>query len=852
MILLSTYKELLAHFDRDNINKEQFLIEHLLDVANMAKQTGSKINIGAMCELIGLLHDLGKCSKSFQRYIKGQYKGRVNHSSAGGVLIGYLKKHVEQKHDVDSILRSNGCKPRVWTIYKEMLQYPILAHHGLYDIIDADSNYRTNIRLGYVTDDTYNLDKEYLPFFHYLNSEYELLNNKSIYDLYLNGFLEYIKIYKKLRGMAASIIGENKTKRKALNFYYGAFVRLLLSILKDADIYSASNYFKIDKDKTYSSNQMNDIWNQMSDSIEDIYSKFRNKENKTQLDIVRTELADTLYSFAGLYDKGVYKLNMPVGAGKTYAALRYSIANAKKFIKSRIFYCTAFLSVLEQNANAIKEVIGDCYVLEHHSNMIEDIDEEVKDVDEEYELYIYLKDSWESPAILTTIVQLSNTLFKGKAANLRRFCKLIDSVIIIDEIQSLPIKAIYNFNLMTNFLAQIMNCNILHCTATQPELDSKQALKYPCVYGQDGQHTSLITTTPTSVVFDRVEYYSLLGEDLHTKLDTVNLIQHIKKELKEEMSALIVLNTKSAVSMLYNGLLGEEMLNSDHYEIIYLTTNQCPFHRLQIISNMKIHLRELREGRSQKKIICVSTKLVEAGVDIDFDVVYRSLAGIDSVIQCGGRCNREGKRDYKGKLFIFEYSDENLRYLPDLAKQRRAGRTALRMLAGQATDGNSLDIDKACKYYFNKLYLNDEMQGKNLDFPIKDNDTILDLLTTNPLGLGNYQNKHGKRPTFYLRQGFKTASKNFNLIDEDSISVIVEYQNIDLLNALYEAIEKKDYPLIKMLLRKLQPYTINIRRIADYGKYITKLLGGEILILSSEAYDAKIGLYKGELELLAF
>src|SRR5699024_11119862 len=369
---------------------------------------------------------------------------------------------------------------------------------------------------------------------------------------------------------------------------------------------------------------------------------------------------------------------MPVGSRKTYASLRYSIANSKQFHKSRVFYCTAFLSVLEQIAYLIKDVWGDEYVLEHHSNIIEDFEGNGDEEDEkEYQFYEYLKESWESPVVLTTIVQFSNTMFKHWSSNIRRFSKLINSVIIIDEIQSLPTKVVYNFNLMTNFLTHIMNCNILHCTATQPNFDNRDALKYPCFYGDKSEKSSIIRSIENSEVFDRVDYYSLLGGNLNTVLNTGEILSHIRGQLKDEKSALIVLNTKKAVSNLYNELLKNDEIRDLDCEIVYLTTNQCPSHRLEIIEKMKKRLRDLRDHREQKKLICVSTKLVEAGVDIDFDLVYRSLAGIDSIIQCGGRCNREGKKTSKGKLFIFEYEDENLKYLPDLEKQRIAARSAL-------------------------------------------------------------------------------------------------------------------------------------------------------------------------------
>ena len=755
-------------------------------------------------------------------------------------------------YDIDSLLDSKRVKIKVWDLYKEILQYPILAHHGLYDIIDNNFDYRTGIRLDYDKDGEYDFARKGLSFFNFLNKEYERLNNKSVYDLYYEGFIEFIEIDKKLRNMVSRLDSKSHEK-KALYFYYGALVRLLLAILKDADIYDSSNYYRKYKDKVYCRNELDMIWGQMEDAIEDLYDGFNNKVNKSELDIVRTDLSNKIYKFSKRNNKGAYKLSMPVGSGKTFAALRYSIANAEKFHKSRIFYCTAFLSVLEQNASLIKEVLGDEYILEHHSNIVENFEENGDEEDQkEYLVHEYLKESWESPVVLTTIVQFSNTMFKDKSSNIRRFAKLINSVIVIDEVQSLPTKVIYNFNLMTNFLTCIMNCNILHCTATQPNFDNRDVLRYPCFYGDKLKESSIIHSIQNPEVFDRVDYYSLLGEDLNTVLNTEEIVSHIKGQLENEMSALIVLNTKRAVSNLYNELLENGRIQDLDCEIIYLTTNQCPKHRLEIIEKMKKRLKNLRDDKGRKKLICVSTKLVEAGVDIDFDLVYRSLAGIDSIIQCGGRCNREGKKSSKGKLFIFEYGDESLKYLPDLEKQRTAAKSALRSLRRESFIDSRINIEKACDYYFRKLFSNEEAEGKYLEYPINKEDTILNLLTTNPIGKADYRIKHDKKPYFKLKQEFKTAAVNFDLIKENTISVIVHYNNAELIESLYEAIDCNNYYDIKMILKKLQPYTIAIRRSEEYENYVSKELDGEIFILNKEAYDEKVGLLKGGLQSLIY
>lgn len=853
---MNDYNEALAHYGEDN--QKQLLIDHLFKVGNRARDLGCEVKLGNSSQLIGLLHDFGKVDKKFQAYIRGAYKGRVNHSSAGAIIIEHISEEVYNVYHIKGVLESKNLKINVWNLYKEILQYPILSHHGLYDIIDNNFNYRTASRLDLQERTNEESIVRNLEFFNMINQSHINLYNNSIYNLYYKGFQEFIKIYKSIIKLSKNtILKSNQNykihRMKSRHFYFGALVRLLLSILKEADIYDSSNYYKTEKDKTYSQKELDSIWEGMGQTFTELYEEFSKKSEKSELDIIRTEFSNEAYDFSHKFDKGAFKLDLPVGSGKTFTSFRYGIENARKFHKKRIICCTAFLSVLEQNASTITEVLGSQYILEHHSNIIEDyeVDEEEQDK-KDYEVSEYLKESWESPVLLTTLVQLSNTMFKHKASNIRRFSKLINSVIIVDEIQSLPTKAIYNFNLMTNFLTEIMNCTVVHSTATSPSFDNNETLNYPCNYGNELGETSIIKTIKNKEVFSRVDYYSLLDKETNNKFNRQDLISHIKNQLKTEKSALIVLNTKRAVDNLYQALNEDTVLKEDNIEIIYLTTNQCAKHRLEIIENMKNRLKDLRKYENERKIICISTKLVEAGVDIDFDIAYRSLAGIDSIIQVGGRCNREGKKESKGNLFIFKYEDENLKDLPEIQRQISASETALKILNND-TELDKIDIEKACDYYFHKLYLNEEGRGNNLEYVLKKQDnTILNLLSSNAKLKENYEQKTGEKANFTLKQSFKTAAMEFDLIKEDTITVIVHYKNEKIINSLYESINSYDFYNIKTLLKKLQPYTISVRNIGKYENYITKELDGEILILNQEAYDYKVGLTKGELQTLYF
>lgn len=244
-------------------------MDHLFVVSELSKKIGNIVELKSICELLGLLHDFGKYRHEFQLYIMGEYRGTVNHTSAGARILEYIEVEIRRVH-FDEVNQ----KQKIWNLYKEILQYPILSHHGLYDIIDKDYNYRTKIRLDYNSNSEE--VKRDLEFFNFLNAEYLGKNNKSIYDLYCEGFTEFEKIYLKLKDMARKFT-EKIDMKKALYFYYGALIRLLLSILKEADIYDSSNYYRTNKDIVYSMDDLSTIWNQMGNLMDDLYAMFEKK-----------------------------------------------------------------------------------------------------------------------------------------------------------------------------------------------------------------------------------------------------------------------------------------------------------------------------------------------------------------------------------------------------------------------------------------------------------------------------------------------------------------------------------------------------------------------------------------------
>ena len=835
-------KQPLAHkkIDEQELHHCQLLTDHLLNVGNMAGSIGVHVELESLMTLIGYLHDLGKADTVFQDYLNGVTSKRVNHSSAGAKYLLYV---------LETDKRFSIVKNQIELQYfKEIMIYTIQSHHGLYDVVDINTYENRSIeRLDYNKLDAYNFEEDVLEFAKIFNSYLVSIGKDNINKLIEQGYNEFKEIFTRIKQLAKQN-PLSKTDKKVyvteVQYYISCFTRLCVSILKEADIYDSANAFVNKKQKLFNQEELQNVWEEGYNNIEKIYKNYEKNPNPSKLNLTRTEMANKAKMFARQSKEGIYQLELPTGAGKTQASLRYALVNSREYQKQRIFYITAYLSVLEQNAKDIREIINnEPLILEHHSNVIldtENLDESTTD-SKDYKDIGYLMDSWESPYILTTMVQFFNTLFKGQANSIRRFCKLINSVIIIDEVQSLPLKTMYNFNLMMNFMKTIMHCNIVHCTATQPYFDSK-VLKYPIYYGDNNNNNIQIVDKDlsNSSCFNRVNYLNLTGKDAVRKISTDDLVKNIKTNLNKVNSCLVVLNTKAAVLDLYNALLDR----ISNVKIVYLTTNLCAAHRLNLIDEMKEILVENRRSNKQQRLICISTQLIEAGVDLDFDCVYRSMAGLDSIIQCAGRCNREGKLRIndqlaKGNIYIINYAEEKLHNLPDIKQTINASQEAIRSL--KLKDGKTeIPIKQIKKHYFYKYYV--ENKSELFYWKSKNDSSMIDNLSYNSSRRVGHSQIFNRKYPYKIAQSFKTAADQFQLIENDTIPLLVYYQNHDLMDQLEEAIERRELKEISTLLKRLQRTTINVYPSKKLEPYISHALDGKILILNEYYYDEKLGI----------
>ena len=789
---------ILAH--KDNNGNVQSLQDHSFNVATKAREDANVIDQGDILFLLGLYHDLGKANQEFQDKLLLHPNKHVDHSSAGA-------RYLLQK--IQICLKSLNVEKKDREFFQEICAYVISSHHGMYDILLQDetinaSQYTYN-RLRYrIMEGTEpsHYQEDIVPFAQKLESRLPYYGYSSLDDLIKKSFENYQKAWSNLKWSDES----------EKDFYSSCFIRLYLSLLKNADILDTINAYGVIVQPLKSEER--ELNQSYLNAIEEKYRGFG--KPTTRLNEIRLQISERVKERGENDSAGIYRLDLPTGAGKTNLSMRYAFHQLVKQKKSRFFYITPFLSVLEQNASEIKKITGDAGVLEHHSNVIHQND----DNDDKNTLMLdYLIDSWDSQIILTSMVQFFQTLFKTKSSNIRRFSNLANSVLILDEVQSLPIEVTTLFNLTMNFLNKVMNTSIILCTATQPAYDST-AITHRLDYGgKNNECPDIVELSHDEMeVFARTELRKFKEENQNTRLS--ELVDFV---LENSESILAIFNTKKTVDKFY--MMLEGLTDRPLYQ---LSTNMCAQHRFDMISEIKQHLK------NGVPIICISTQLIEAGVDVDFNQVIRSYAGIDSIVQASGRCNREGKRQ-KGQVTLVNLmnEEEDISRLKEVKNKKKATEDIL--------DKNSSPIDtsRLNSEFFESYYTNNK---SSMDYSLSSpEESVFDYLS---------KNKFQLRPNFIgrMKQAFKTAGKKMNLINNETIGVLVPYgAGIEKLSRLEELCESNypsegEYQIIKRLLKELQSYTVNVREHDPILEATKSYLNGNVLVLSDGYYHEKKGI----------
>ncbi len=754
----------VAHYQSDDW-KVQTVYEHLKGVSAIAKEFTAKIGLPEAGEILGLLHDLGKYSQSFQTYIQSAtgllnydiddefvdvkaFKGKIDHSTAGAQWIWQRFSKCGFKGE----------------LVGQILSVCLASHHG--GMIDCLRVEGTN---GFLKRIDKSEERTHLQ-------ECLKAADKSLIDslesIATENFLKQV-----LKTLTAVVSPDKEEHGRLKHMRLGFFTRFLFSCLIDADRIDSAD-FEMPENNALRRKKGVD-WQIAINRLEEKLVGF---EVRNHVDEIRNKISHhCLDRSSG--PQGIYTLTVPTGGGKTFASMRFALYHAKKHKLDHIIYIIPYTSIIDQNAREIRKVLerhgeNSVWVLEHHSNL-------------EPELQTWhsklFSENWDAPVIFTTMVQFLEVLFGGGTRGARRMHNLANSVIIFDEVQSLPVNCVHLFCNGLQFLTDHANTTAVLCTATQPLLDGVNS-DYGALTIPHGNELA----GDTAALFQqlkRVEIQDLTRVGGWKKEEIADMAL---KQMREKDNCLVIVNTKDWAKKLYEQCRPKV----EEKAIFHLSTNLCPAHRKKILEAVQDRLSK------KSSVLCISTQLIEAGVDVDFNSVVRFLAGLDAIAQAAGRCNRNGNH-FISEVYVVNPDKEAINFLEDI----KIGRDKTKRVLDEANHEDFLSPSAMERYFFYYFY----ERAKDMKYDLTEQqagrrDTLLNLLSDNPLNVGREKNR--QKAAFGLQQSFKAAGKAFKVIDAPTRSVIVQYEEGREIVAGLCADPAPAKALV--LFRKAQQYSVNL------------------------------------------
>ncbi len=739
-----------------NASKQSWhrLAAHLADVARLAAERGAKFDAADWARAAGLLHDLGKYSQEFQEKLEGLAR-HVDHSTIGAKL-------AVDRHGLQGSL----------------LAYIIAGHHaGLANGTKAGPPRPLAQRLT----PTYIAG---LPKIGGWEGEIEGLLPAS-----LNEPLP-------LRGVARDHIG----------FASALFTRMLFSALVDADRIDTEAFFL----KSYGAPQLRGQWSNnlkglrfgLEHHLATLLAQARSKGG--DVNAARAEILASARRMAG-ETPGLFSLTVPTGGGKTLASLAFALDHAVKHGLDRIIYVIPFTSIIEQTAGVFRTALApheDC-IIEHHS-AVHEVDADWRESDmQSGERARLAAENWDAPIIVTTAVQFFESLFANRTSPCRKLHNIASSVVILDEVQTLPLHLLRPCVAVLDELARGYSSSIVLCTATQPAILATRPDGSPGFKGGLQRVTVREIAPKPKQLYERLARVTVRAPIKLASDDAlVSCLRHHKR-------VLCIVGTRRHARELF-----AKIRDTERDGVYHLSASLCPVHR-----SAKLH--EIKQLLNANGAPCrlIATTVIEAGVDVDFPAVFRAMAGLDSIAQAAGRCNREGSlRCEESIVQPFEMDDRST--IPELRKFEDAARTVLRT-AEYAADPLSLEAIEA---YFGELYWKQETGHED--------------------GLDPSNITH--RETYSINQKgisipFADIAKQFRMIESDMEPVIVPFDN-RARDALAE-LERAEH--IRPVARRLQPYMVNVprsaftelRQVGRIEPVAEHRLGDQFMRLSDEGYE---------------
>ena len=690
------------------LDEWHLLEEHLNGTADLAKSFADEFNCGEWGYLAGLWHDIGKYSDDFQN-----------------MLLASADAHIETSPGRVDHSTAGG----IYAVEKfnnggRIFSYLVAGHHAGLTDWQTDTAGRKSL-------------------IHRLQNT-GLLNNVPFSDI------------------PRHIMDQTFPKQRFITKEgHALWIRMLYSCLVDADFLDTEAFFdpgKAKERKDYPSLKylLNAFNSFMTEKLAVAANTLVNKKRAEILSqcITKSE-----------HNPEIFTLTVPTGGGKTLSSMAFALNHAVKYDKRRIIYVIPYTSIIEQTAEQFRNIFKDG-VIEHHSNV------DISDESIETARSRLACENWDAPVIVTTSVQFFESLFSNRSSRCRKLHNIVNSVVVLDEVQLLPPDKLNPILHAMKELHSNYNVTFILSTATQPALGMHKSVDF---HFEGLGETVEIMDNPVALheAFKRVVVK--VPDDFMIPCEWDDLAN----ELGKQSSVLCIVNRRDDCRSLYDLMPGKGE------DTFHLSALMCGEHRSKMINMIKLRLKDNIPTR------VISTQLVEAGVDLDFPSVYRALSGLDSIAQAAGRCNREGLLD-KGRVVVFTPPSKfPAGYL------RQAGEIGRRLLAQKCKD---LLSPERFEQFFKELYW---LQGDNLD-------------------------KHGilkdLAPDSELRFSFLSASRKFKIIDESQYApVIVSYEDG---GRLIEMLKRRGHE--RWLMRKLQRYVVNL------PKYIHTKLYSEGAIVEAQ------------------
>ncbi len=718
----------------------QTLIDHLTGVADLAAGFASRFDCADWAYLAGLWHDLGKAQDAFQRRLRGESVA-VEHSLAGA------------QH---ALRLGQAGLPLAWVI---------AGHHGgLANWIASTDGGPTPLKQ-------------------------RLFQNRASDEPWRDGLPEST-LERALPPLPSFLEGRPDSDGIRWKRSFAFWVRMLFSSLVDADYLDTERFMQPEGAAVRGGyDAIGDLWGRLETHLTSLVDSLPESARETPVNRVRAAILRECIARAES-PPGVFSLSAPTGGGKTLSSMAFALRHALAHGLDRVLVILPFTSIIEQNARAYREALGAANILEHHADLT--LDRRAKTLGEEVAArHARAEENWDAPVIVSTTVQFFESLHANRPGRCRKLHRIARSVIVLDEVQTLPPELLLPILDALNELVRGYGCSLVLSTATPPALTRRQSLPHGL------PEPAPIVTEPAKLsrALARVRYH--WPDPDGERVDWPELADAIA----QHKQGLIVVDRRADAYALAHAV--SERTGRPPF---HLSTLMCATHRLDVIDRIRSRLA------AGEPCHVVSTQLIEAGVDLDFPVVYRALTGLDHIVQAAGRCNREGRLE-RGDVFVFRPPND-----PPAGTLRLGGNVVAGMLRAS---GNGIDTEdpEVFEQYFRTFY------GR----PADSYDVLREAAELN----------------------FAEVAANFKMIREAGLPVVCPYGNGPQVAAEYrEAIRfgrlgRKERRALQPYL--VQVYTNDMRALKESGKVIE--LDDWLCELAPQCkrlYDANYGLHISE------